>query len=210
MNPILKWTDLSLAINGRTLFEGFSDEMNPSEKVFLSGPSGSGKSSFLKIILGFFPGYLGVVSVNGVPLSAETVWTIRRQTAWLPQEADIGGYGYRTAGDFVRSFFQYGANRKTHAVVDGWLDAFLLPRDILAKPADVLSGGEKQRLALAAVLSLNRPLILLDEPLSALDPTSAAAVADALSALADTAILAVSHLPLPEKAFRKTTLGEKQ
>ena len=206
MTPILKWSDLSLAINGRRLFGDFSGAMEPGEKVFLSGPSGCGKSTFLRIILGFFPEYRGVVSVNGVPLSPETVWNIRRQTAWLPQEADIGGYA--TAGDFIRSCFQYAANRKTHDPVDFWLDAFRLPSDILLKPADVLSGGEKQRLALAAVLTLNRPLILLDEPLSALDAASALAVTDALSALPNTAILAVSHLPFPEKVFRKITLGE--
>jgi len=206
MIPILSWSDLSLTLNGRMLFTNFSGALNPGDKVFLSGPSGCGKSTFLKIILGLFPQYQGVVSMNGVALTAETVWDFRRKIAWLPQEVDIGGYA--TAGDFIHSFFLHAANRKIQVDTDVWMNTFLLPANILSKPPGTLSGGEKQRLALAAILAMKRPLLLLDEPLSALDPLSAAAVTRALSGLSDTAILAISHLPLHEGSFRKITFGE--
>lgn len=205
MTPILQWQNISVTLDNRTLFSSFSGALLLGEKVHIFGPSGCGKSTFLKIIMGFFHDFTGEISVSGAPLTAHTIWQIRREVAWLPQEADIGGFP--TAGDFVWATFSYAHNKKLQSAIYPWLDALQLPRSILEKRPEVLSGGEKQRLALASVLALNRRLVLLDEPLSALDPLSTAVVSNVLSGLADTAVVVVSHIPIQGDCFMSMEMG---
>lgn len=205
MTPILQWKNLSVTVGNRTLFSGFSGILFPGEKTHIFGPSGCGKSTFLKIIMGFFHEFTGTISVSGIPLTAQNIWQIRREVAWLPQEADVGGFP--TAGDFVWTTFSYAQNKKAHSEIYTWLDVLQLRRSILEERPETLSGGEKQRLALASVLALNRRLVLLDEPLSALDSLSVSVVSNVVSGLVDTAVVVVSHLPIHGALFSSMEMG---
>ena len=191
--PAVDIRGLTIRFGDTTLFEDVSLTVDRGEKVALSGPSGSGKTSILRCILGFLAPQSGAVSVFGRELSEKSVWHIRRETAHVAQEPELGD---GTVGDILQRPFSYRANRHLkHALVNipDLCELLLLPLSILDSPMTDLSGGEKQRVALISALLLQRPLLLLDEASSALDKDAARAVQRLLASLEDVAILSISH-----------------
>lgn len=189
----LELLDVRLAIRGRVLQDHLNLTVENGERVTLRGPSGCGKSSLIRLVLGFFPPDNGVVRVAGETLDAHTVWKARGKMAWVPQEPDLGTGTVREALDRP---FSYQINRhlpRNENSLRQWMEQLDLPESILDENAGKISGGEKQRLALLAAIRLNRPLLLLDEAVSALDPDNKQRVAGLLKHLKETAILAVSH-----------------
>lgn len=192
---ILELDHIRLTARGRVLLDGFSLSVERGARCTLTGPSGSGKTTLLRCILGFAEPAGGEIRVFGTPLEPRTVWTLRRKIAWVPQEPELGS---GTALDAIVRPLRYRANRGLAARgrrIRELAAAFGLAEDVLDSPVARLSGGEKQRIALIAALVLDRPLLLLDEASSALDPESRAAVAAHLRSLGDTTILSVAHDP---------------
>lgn len=189
----LELRNVSLEVPGRVLQVNVNLTLEPGGRVTLRGPSGCGKSSLIRLVLGFFPPAGGDVRVAGERLDAQSVWKARTRMAWVPQEPDLGSGTVREALDRP---FSYHANRhilRDEEKLREGLRELNLPESILAEDPRTLSGGEKQRLALLAALQLKRPLLLLDEAVSALDPENKQRVAGLLKKQTDTAILAVSH-----------------
>jgi len=176
----------------KTILSGITFTLQTGAKVALCGKSGSGKSTVLKTLLGLHPLASGSVHFQGCPLNASTLATIRSQAAYIGQEPVL-------AADTVRSAlllpFQFKAQR-SHAPSEAQINAVLerlhLPQTILEQECSRISGGEKQRIALARGLLLGKNLYLLDEVTSALDPESKQAV---LKVFADPnlTVLSVTH-----------------
>ncbi len=191
----------TLALGDRTLFRHLDLKVGQGQLIGLSGESGCGKTSLLRAVLGFVPLTSGSVEVCGLPMDAHHVDAIRRQTAYVPQELQpLAEKGEdlihlthhlehnRTAAQAER------AERLAQIMKTLGLDASLLQ---LAVPK--LSGGQRQRLLLAAALALQKPLLLLDEPSSALDEDSTQRVGLALLRACHEeggAALIVSHDPV--------------
>lgn len=191
--PILEIHDLDGIVGEQVLFKALSLSLAEGEKCTLTGASGSGKSTLLKIILGFLPATRKSLYISGSEMTAKSCWVLRRHLAYVAQEAELGS---GRVIDILEVPFRFAANRSLTFDAKEALalfDAFLLPADTLHKSMAVLSGGEKQRVALTAALLLKRPLLLLDEVASALDGRSKEAVRSYLAALNHTAILSVSH-----------------
>ena len=133
----------------------------------LFGPSGSGKTTLLRCIAGLERASQGRLSVGG------EVW--QGEGRWLPTHRRPIGYVFQEPSLFphltVLGNLRYGQRRG--AGLDGErLDqaiALLGLRDLLGRPAGRLSGGERQRVAIARALAVGPRLLLMDEPLSALD-----------------------------------------
>jgi molybdate transport system ATP-binding protein len=132
----------------------------------LLGPSGSGKTSLLEVFAGLRPKTRGRLVVGGVS------WLDSGAGVQLPPERRRVGYVPQAAGLFphlsVRENVAFGARgdaRRVETAVD-----ILGLRDLLGRYPARLSGGEKQRVALARALASDPALLLLDEPLAALDP----------------------------------------
>ncbi len=167
--------------------------MASGERVALTGPSGSGKSTILGCILGFVQPTEGSVAVEGTVLTPDTVWTIRRRIAYVPQEADLGR---GRVCDFMERPFSYSANRSLRGNrlrIPSLFDALGLNHSLMETDVARLSGGEKQRIALVAALLLDRPLLLLDEVTSALDEASASRVTALLVQQQNLTMLGVVH-----------------
>lgn len=191
--------NLKLTFNSKTVLEGFSLAVAEAETVVLAGPSGCGKSSILLCLLGFLTPESGAISLQGTPLTPETVWAIRRQVAYVPQEPDLGTGSVQQWLDQMLSF---QANTGVSGeLLTGRLHAVGLTETLLEQPAEKLSGGEKQRVALATALLLQRPILLLDEPTSALDPSSRDKVYHLLRQLTETTVLMISHDEHPRLDF---------
>lgn len=136
----------------------------------LVGESGSGKSTLLQIINGLVLPDEGAVKLEGTQLNYDDLPAIRRRM----------GYAVQGAGLFPHLTVE--RNITLMAILEQWPDKLVQERygyllDLLELPADFsdryphsLSGGQQQRVSLCRAMMLNPPLMLLDEPFSALDP----------------------------------------
>jgi len=169
----------SIAFGHRTLFSGLDLHVSRGQLVGISGESGCGKTSLLRAVLGFVALTSGSAEVCGLPLDAEHVDAIRRQTAYVPQELQPLA---EKGADLIRLTHQLEHNvplQQTQPLASA-MKSLGLKEDLLELAAAKLSGGQRQRLLLAAALSLQKPLLLFDEPSSALDEESTQRVGLAL------------------------------
>ena len=133
----------------------------------LFGPSGCGKTTLLRSIAGLERPPNGLLSVNGELWQDDGIWvpTHRRPLAYVFQESSL--FPHLS----VMGNLQYGRQRASRAVSFdlSQVIALLGIEALLSRKPDALSGGERQRVAIARALAVNPRLLLMDEPLAALD-----------------------------------------
>ncbi|MCW2545270.1 MAG: transporter ATPase [Frankiales bacterium] len=137
----------------------------PGEIVAIVGPNGSGKTSLLRAILGLLKGTT-TVELDGRDVSSLPAED--RQIGWLPQTPSL--FAHLSARDnVVFALTARGTSRgEARPIAQEWLDRLGVGAETAMKPAQ-LSGGQVARVALARALAAEPQLVLLDEPLSALD-----------------------------------------
>jgi len=160
---------VTLQIDGRILLQQFSAKILPGECIGIFGPNGAGKSTFLKSLVGLFPVASGRIAIQG-----NSVFRARRDIAYFPQEMDPVPDNYSVLG-FLTLLRQgaclglpaFGCHhiRRCEAAL-AKVNALSLKNRLFKE----LSGGEKKRVLLAAMLLEDPKILLLDEPLANLDP----------------------------------------
>lgn len=153
------------------LFEHFTLNIKAGEKVALVGHSGSGKSSLTKLLFRFIEPQKGGISFDGVDAKAFTLASLRRQISMVPQQPDLFHRSIRdniTLGADISDAQLADVAEKSRCL------EFIrqLPEqfDTLVGERGVkLSGGEKQRIAIARAFLEDAPIVVLDEATSALD-----------------------------------------
>ncbi len=156
------------------VLEDVSLSIRRGERVALVGPNGAGKSSILHLLLRFHDPSRGSVRINGIPLPAYQLQSVRRRIAYAPQDTFLFGTTVRHNVALFRPVSNQEISRALEtatamdfvATLEGGLDAPIEPG------GSNLSGGERQRLGLARALIKDADLYLLDEPTSALDARS--------------------------------------
>lgn len=156
----------------RTVLRDVSLRIRDGECVSIIGPNGAGKSTLMSALLGLLP-TRGEVRLDGQPIASLSRRKIARIVAYVQQTHD-GYTGFR-----VRDIVESGryphvdpleplsdADRRA---VTGAIEATGIA-DLLDRTLDTLSGGERQKVWLAAALAQETPVLFLDEPTSALDP----------------------------------------
>lgn len=154
------------------------------------GPSGAGKSTLLDLVLGHLTPSSGSVHCGGLPLRADDVAVVtQRPVLFEGSVRENLSVGRPTAtDDELLQACVAAAVLDEVLAMPGGLDARI------AMAGGNVSGGQRQRLALARAIVANRPVLLADEPTSALDPAAARAVACAFAALArDRVVIVVAH-----------------
>ncbi|WP_024296746.1 ABC transporter ATP-binding protein [Methylomicrobium lacus] len=194
MSPIIRVDQVSVTVHEKTILSDISFALFPGEKAVFYGKSGSGKSSVLKTVLGLLPLTRGRVYFQENPLTPASVQTIRSCTAYIGQEPILGAETVRDALLLPFQFKSHREHRPTDRQLIEVLQRLQLPVDILGQKSSRISGGEKQRIALARGLLLGKELYLLDEVTSALDAESKQAVFDVFSDPHLT-VLSVAHDP---------------
>ncbi|ARQ71520.1 ABC transporter ATP-binding protein [Streptomyces marincola] len=201
---LVEVSELSLVAGGRPVLSGCSLTLRAGERVGLVGRSGSGKTALAHALLGHtragFARTGGTVRVAGIdPFSRAGARQVRgRLVAYLPQDcAATLPAEHRVGWVLDRAAGRAGVPRARRAAERARaLERVRLPPGLARAFPHQISGGQAQRVALAAVLAAGARLIVLDEPTSGLDPALVDDVVRLLrTATGDAALLVVSHDP---------------
>jgi thiol reductant ABC exporter CydD subunit len=195
---------------GAPTIDDVTFRIDPGETVALVGPSGAGKSTVVALVLGFLAPDSGMVRAAGVDLGEVDVAEWRRHLAWVPQSPTVFA---GTVADNVRLGVDADDDRVRAALhaagamefVDGLHDGI---NTVLAEEGTTISGGQRQRLAIARAWVRDAPLVVLDEFTAHLDLVTEEQVLAAAEALLDgrTALLVAHRLQTARLADRIVVL----
>jgi osmoprotectant transport system ATP-binding protein len=203
LDPILELCGASKRYDGKTVLAPLDLQIARGETVGLIGPSGSGKTTILRLALGLLTPDAGQVRFRGAPLAAANVRAARQQMGYVVQ--DGGLFPHLTAAENVELMARHlgWEAGRIDARRAELVELTRFPADALERYPSHLSGGQRQRVGLMRALFLDPALLLLDEPLGAIDPLVRAELQDDLSAIfarLDKAVIVVTH-DLAEAAF---------
>ncbi|HET8902340.1 MAG TPA: oligopeptide/dipeptide ABC transporter ATP-binding protein [Holophagaceae bacterium] len=198
---LLSVRDLGLQRGGRWALRGVSFEVAPGEAWGVIGESGAGKSTLLQLILGLLEPEEGEVRLDDaawshLPERARRPRRPRMQAVFQDPHASLPPH--RTGWEILQEpldIWKRGTKADRRDAAARMAARVKFPEAALAQRPAAWSGGLAQRLAVARALMLEPALLVLDEPLSALDPTLAGHLMELLAELkaAGTALLLVSH-----------------
>lgn len=175
---MLELINIKKQFDGKAVLDGINLQIQKGEIVSMLGPSGSGKTTLLNIILGLTPMDSGSIIFEGVDISNVSMKDrgfniVFQDYALFPNLNAYKNivYGLKNKPDLVSTV-------ELEALID-----FLELRPHLSKKIYQLSGGQKQRVALARTLATKPKILLLDEPLSALDGVIKETIKDRIKAI---------------------------
>ncbi len=181
----------------RTILDGLSFEVPAGKMVAIVGPSGAGKSTISRILLRFYDVAGGRVTIDGQDIRDVTQYSLRAAMGVVPQDTVL-------FNDSILYNIRYGRPEATDAEVKdaarmAQIDGFIatLPEGystMVGERGLKLSGGEKQRVAIARTILKGPPILMLDEATSALDSHTEKEIQDALDRVSkDRTTLVIAH-----------------
>jgi zinc transport system ATP-binding protein len=191
--PVVLVRDAAVAYDGHVALSGVDLTVEPAEFVAVLGANGSGKSTLVRSLLGLVPLAAGRVELFGTRLSRFSDWP---RVGYVPQRlgATTGVPAtvreVVTSGRLPRMRRLRPASGSDRSAVDRALDVVGLS-DRAGDDVGTLSGGQQQRVLIARALACDPELLVLDEPTSAVDLASQAALADALRRLVGSGVTVV-------------------
>ena len=189
--------EVCCAYRDKKILSDIDVDIRPGRVVRIAGPSGTGKSTLLKLLMRFWDPQSGRVTISGLDLRDVNTPSLRSQQGLMEQDT------FLFASTIRENLLVAKADASDEELMAALEKAALrelverLPQGLdtqLAELGDSLSGGERQRLGLARVFLQDAPLLLLDEPTSNLDALSEASVLKALQEnRADKTVVIVTH-----------------
>jgi osmoprotectant transport system ATP-binding protein len=152
--------------------DGIELAIESGRTTVLLGTSGCGKSTLLKLLLGLVTPDAGSVQVGGQPLDRTQLDAHRRKIGYVVQGGGL--FPHLTAGENVDLMARYlrWTSQRIRSRLEELVELAQFPPDALARYPGELSGGQAQRVSLMRALFLGPDVLLLDEPLGALDPVT--------------------------------------
>jgi len=188
----VKIDGLRYEVNGRVIINNLSVDISEGCKYLLDWPSGTGKTSLLRILFGFAVPTSGEIFFDGKVAKKSDFRNIRKSISYINQHADLHSGIVKEA---LGEVFSYPANARIENPMQQlteMLPQLNLQPEIFTKLSEDLSGGERQRLLFLICKVLDKPLWLFDEITSGLDIKNKQTVVDMVAKSKQTAIIS-SH-----------------
>lgn len=212
--PLFRIDEVTVQRGAVTVLDRFSAEIDSGARTVVTGPSGTGKSSLLRLLIRLDDPDTGRITFGGVGLTRYDVLGLRRQVQLVAQQPTL--LTDTVLGDLRCA--QPDLVREDGAAL---LERTGLPAGFCDRATAGLSGGEAARVCLARALAMDPQVLLLDEPTAALDQSAAAAIEHTLHEFTTggRTVVLVSHDPAQIRRLadqvitldhgRRTTVGER-
>jgi cobalt/nickel transport system ATP-binding protein len=194
--------------DGHSALHGVSLKMNNGEKAALVGPNGAGKSTLMLHLNGILNGH-GEIEIGGQRLTRGNLPAIRAMVGLVFQNPDDQLFSPTVFEDVAFGPLHMGLPEEdVRARVDAALEAVRMStyRDRLSHH---LSVGEKKRIAIATVLSMNPSLLILDEPSAGLDPRARRSLINLLRELPITMLVSTHDMAMVKELFPRTIVMDE-
>jgi polar amino acid transport system ATP-binding protein/putative ABC transport system ATP-binding protein len=194
---MISFENIFLKFENESVFSNFSMEILKGEKTGISGPSGSGKSSILKMIMGITIPDSGRISVNDMEVSPASIKEIRKLIAWIPQNINLP---VDNAAELLKLL---NIEKENQDKFFDYLYKTGISPEMAEKRFSEVSTGQKQRIVIAASLTLESRILLIDEPTSALDSMAAEKLATLILSKDDITVVSASHDPVWNNSLQR-------
>jgi osmoprotectant transport system ATP-binding protein len=193
---MLEFHGVSKAFHRVTVVHPLDLHIRLGEVVVLLGPSGCGKTTILRMVAGLDWPTSGQISVDSIRLNRQSISAVRRKLGYVIQEGGL--FPHLTGATNVTLMARHDGwqRRKIEERLNELVEMTQFPLGALNRYPNELSGGQRQRLSLMRALFLSPRILLLDEPLGALDPLIRAGLQRDLNdifARTGTTVLLVTH-----------------
>jgi cobalt/nickel transport system ATP-binding protein len=205
-SPVIEIQNLSFHYpDGARALEGVTLAILEGESLAIVGPNGAGKSTLIFHLNGVLRGN-GAVRIMGEMLNGQNLKAIRRQIGIVFQNPDDQLFCPTVFDDVAFGLLNYGvAPQQVHERVKTALDMVGMS-GYEKKPSAHLSFGEKKRIAIATVLSMEPEIFVFDEPTSNLDPRGKRLIVDLIGSLKKTLIIVTHDLKVVEELCKRTII----
>lgn len=182
----ISFHNVTFGYGAKPIIKDVSLAVTPGEKVAILGPSGGGKSTLLSLIPRFYDATQGVVTVDNTPIEQLSLRDLRNQISIVDQDAVLLSTSIYNNIAFSNPSASRHEIEAAAKAANAYEFIMGLPNGFQTKVGErgkLLSGGEKQRIAIARAFLKDAPILLLDEPTSALDEASESSVLEAIERL---------------------------
>ena len=207
--PALSLREVEQTYQGRGGLRRTTLSLGRGERLALVGASGSGKSTLLRLVAGLVKPAHGVIELEGTELTPQTAQELRRRMGYAIQEGGLFPHLTGAENILLPAHHLRWSGPRAASRLEELASLVRLPLELLGRYPRELSGGQRQRVGLARALCLDPGLLLLDEPLGALDSVVRSELQVDLLAILQTTqktMLLVTH-DLAEAAFLASTIA---
>jgi ATP-binding cassette subfamily B protein/ATP-binding cassette subfamily B multidrug efflux pump len=180
----------------KQIFTNFNLDINPNEKIAIVGPSGNGKSTIIKLIMGYYKVPDGTIIIDDQDINKYSLSSLRKQVSYINQNTKL-------FNKTIIENIQYG-NDTTQEQINLLIDKYSLQNifknlpngfnTIVGVNGDSLSGGQKQIIQLLRLYNKQNKIIILDEPTSALDNETRIAVLKIINDISiNSTLIVITH-----------------